>query len=79
MPAGVYADLDFEALRDLGPLLKGQQVVLAAMTDELAYDQSIPNAWLASVERHPFWLFAIARIIALAATARDLPDKCAQA
>ena len=46
------------------------------MTDELAYEQSIPNAWLASVPQHPFWLFAIARIIAMVATVRDMPDKC---
>ncbi|KAK9825165.1 hypothetical protein WJX81_000314 [Elliptochloris bilobata] len=71
---GVYADLDFEALRDLGPLLAEQQLVLAAMSDDQSWDQSIPNAWLASARRHPFWLFTLAQILKAAGrndTARD--------
>ncbi|CAL5222187.1 g4515 [Coccomyxa viridis] len=59
---GVYADLDFESLRNLEDVLAGQQVVLAEMTDE-DWDQAIPNAWLASEKGHPFWLFCIQQII----------------
>ena len=60
---GMYADLDFEALRSLEPLLQGEQLVLAAMTADLDWHQSIPNAWMASAHRHPFWLFTLAEII----------------
>ena len=60
---GMYADLDFEALRSLEPLLLGEQLVLAAMTADLDWHQSIPNAWMASARRHPFWLFTLAAII----------------
>ena len=60
--AGVYADLDFESLRNLEDVLAGQQVVLAEMTEE-DWDQAIPNAWLASEKGHPFWLFCIQQII----------------
>ena len=59
----MYADLDFEALRSLEPLLQGEQLVLAAMTADLDWHQSIPNAWMASARRHPFWLFTLAEII----------------
>ncbi len=58
----MYADLDFESLRNLEDVLAGQQVVLAEMTDE-DWDQAIPNAWLASEKGHPFWLFCIQQII----------------
>ncbi len=74
--AGVYADLDFESLRNLEDVLAGQQVVLAEMTDE-DWDQAIPNAWLASEKGHPFWLFCIQQIIkaagSCAATNTDRP------
>lgn len=60
--AGVYADLDFESLRNLEPLLRGRQVLLAAMTAEAGFVHNIPNAWMASVRRHPFWLFVLQEI-----------------
>ena len=60
---GIYADLDFESLRSLEPLLQGEQLVLAAMTADLDWHQAIPNAWMASARRHPFWLFTLAEII----------------
>ena len=58
----MYADLDFESLRNLEPLLRGQQVLLAAMTAEPGFVHNIPNAWMASVRRHPFWLFVLQEI-----------------
>ena len=75
--AGVYADLDFESLRNLEDVLAGQQVVLAEMTDE-DWDQKIPNAWLASEKGHPFWLFCIQQIIkASGSCAATNTDRCA--
>lgn len=59
---GVYADLDFESIRNLDDVLSGRQVVLALMTDE-DWDQKVPNAWLASTKGHPFWMFCMQQII----------------
>ena len=72
--AGVYADLDFEALRNIEPLLEGQKVVLAAMSKDMTpsshpetYEHAIPNAWMASVRHHhPFWMFALAEMMKMA-------------
>lgn len=61
--AGMYADLDFEALRNLDELLEGHSVVLAAMGSDLQTRETVPNAWMASVPRHPFWLFCIQQMI----------------
>ena len=62
---GVYADLDFEALRPLDDLLTGKQLVLAreppshASADSAVrsrgLDSILGNAFLASIPRHPFW------------------------
>ena len=71
--AGVYADLDIEALCALGPLLAGQQLVLAAVTHEAAWEHSIPNAWMASARQHPLWLVTLAHI--LKAAARNVTDR----
>ncbi|KAK9834869.1 hypothetical protein WJX81_004897 [Elliptochloris bilobata] len=63
---GVYADLDFEALKNVEPLLADRHVLLAAVTKEDSSrheTQPIPNAWMASVRHHPFWLFALQTII----------------
>ena len=80
--AGVYADLDFEALRNLEPLLDGQEVLLAAMSNDMTssshpetYEQAIPNAWMASVRNHPFWMFALAEMIKIAG--KNNTERCA--
>jgi UDP:flavonoid glycosyltransferase YjiC (YdhE family) len=61
---GVYADLDMESLRPIGPLLEGKQVVFGLEPDEhLAMHRSpqrplnriVCNAFMASVPGHPFW------------------------
>jgi len=79
--AGMYADMDFEALRSLGRLLAGQQLLLAAMSADAGWDQAIPNAWMASAPRHPFWLFTLAQVIKaaganLTAADRRAPPAC---
>jgi len=73
--AGVYADMDFEALRSLGPLLDGQQLLLAAMSADAGWDQAIPNAWMASAPRHPFWLFTLAQVIKAAGANLTAADR----
>ena len=62
----MYADLDFEALRNLEPLLEGRHAVLGAMTANATDPHSVPNAWMASERRHPFWLFVLRQIIHMA-------------
>ena len=53
---GMYADLDMEALRDMGPLLLGsREPVLAYLSDTWQLRHNIPNAWMASPPGHPFW------------------------
>ena len=62
----MYADLDYEAVRNMEELLQGHSVYLADMNSEKAHiglQQLVPNAWMASVPRHPFWLICLQRII----------------
>jgi mannosyltransferase OCH1-like enzyme len=53
---GVYADLDFESIRPMDKYLKGKQLVLGRMGDNAFIDHSIPNAFMASIPGHPFWI-----------------------
>ena len=66
----MYADLDYEAIRNMDDLLQGHEVYLADMNsdlnfkgDDVGVSQLVPNAWMASVPRHPFWLICLQRII----------------
>ena len=61
---GVYADLDYEALRPLDPLLEGRQLLLtteppAHMATFVAHSNRLNtllcNALMASAPGHPFW------------------------
>ena len=64
--AGMYADLDYEAVRNMDSLLQGHSVYLADMNSDKAnigLAQLVPNAWMASVPRHPFWLICLQRVI----------------
>ena len=63
---GMYADLDFEALKSVDELLVGHKVYLAAMgADHEKFEHGVPNAWMASVRGHPFWLFCLQQVIKL--------------
>jgi mannosyltransferase OCH1-like enzyme len=53
---GVYVDLDFESLRPIDEYLKGKQLVLGRMGYYPNFVHSIPNAVMASVPGHPFWV-----------------------
>lgn len=59
---GVYADLDMYRLRPLEPILAGRQVVLGTLSDDMTFEHNVPNAWMASVPGHPFWLFCLNHI-----------------
>jgi mannosyltransferase OCH1-like enzyme len=61
---GVYADLDFECLRPLEPLLRGRELVLGLEPEAHlsknnvrahGLDRLVCNAFMASQPRHPFW------------------------
>ncbi|MBA6438272.1 glycosyltransferase [Streptomyces sp. GMR22] len=61
---GVYADLDFEALRPLDGLLEGRELVLGLEPEEhtrllcarrAGLPRVVGNAFLASRPGHPFW------------------------
>lgn len=60
---GCYFVLDFESLKNLGPLLLNVQVALAYMTTDTAADTAIPNAFVASVPGHAFWWYVIKHVI----------------
>ena len=69
MLAGCYADLDFESLKPLNPLLEGLPIALAQMgirtadTKAEVLQNSIPNAFMCSKPQHPFWDFALRHIV----------------
>jgi len=73
---GVYADLDFECLRPIGPLLESRTLVLGAEPDgheapplvrpRPAGFRLVCNAFLASTPRHPFWEHVVATLPACA-------------
>lgn len=78
--AGLYADLDFEVLKPFDKLITKESLVLAAMTDDLSFNHRIPNAWMASAPKHPFWNFCIQQIVAAATPCAWQPKKkCAHA
>ena len=67
---GVYADMDFEALRPLDELLAGRSLVFGLEPDshmarptvrDRGFSRIVCNALFASEARHPFWdhLFAM--------------------
>ena len=53
---GVYVDLDFESIRPMDDYLRGKKVVLGRMGSDPKFRHSIPNAFMASVPGHPFWI-----------------------
>lgn len=51
---GIYVDLDSISLRNHGPLLEGADIVLGTLPHNPYYQ--IPNAFMASVPGHEFWM-----------------------
>jgi hypothetical protein len=63
---GMYADLDFRALKPFDPLLApATGAVVGAMVGD-DWDQALPNAWLASPPGADFWLFALHHVVKMA-------------
>ena len=59
---GIYADLDFESLKPLDPILKefsDYDVILGRMGINEEFAHSIPNAIMISKPRADFWLYVI--------------------
>lgn len=75
---GVYADLDFRALKPMGELLKGagHKAVVGRLSDQHDWEQNIPNAWLASSPGHPFWMFCLMEIAKGASWVQCDGDDC---
>ena len=75
---GLYADLDYEALRPLDPLLAGHSLVLTEEppahvqdhAESLLHARMLCNALIASVPGHPFWRLVFDLLLAW----RDAPD-----
>ncbi|MEI8349919.1 MAG: glycosyltransferase [Candidatus Omnitrophota bacterium] len=60
---GVYVDLDFECLKNIEPLLDNHGLVFGRMGEDSAFSHSIPNAFMASAKRNPFWLVVMRELI----------------
>lgn len=60
---GCYFDLDFESLQSLDPLIQNVSVALAYMTTDKGSELSIPNAFLASIPGHVFWLYVMKYVL----------------
>eukprot|EP00835_Amoeboradix_gromovi_P006750 NODE_870_length_3547_cov_0.466357.p1 type:complete len:348 gc:universal NODE_870_length_3547_cov_0.466357:2477-1434(-) len=56
---GVYADLDFECIKPIDPLLINNKVILGKISHDDEWLHNIPNAFMASVAGHDFWIFVI--------------------
>ncbi|KAG7673905.1 putative Inositol phosphoceramide mannosyltransferase 3 [Nannochloris sp. 'desiccata'] len=62
---GVYADLDTWAMRPITNLTesmrecRGEEAVVAMMSEDVNFEHNIPNAWMASSPGHQFWLFLV--------------------
>ena len=48
--------MDFESIRPLDEFLKGKKLVLGRMGPDTNFEHSIPNAFMASIPGHPFWI-----------------------
>lgn len=53
---GLYVDLDFECLKSFDVLIDNQEMVLGRMDAGFFLRHSVPNALMASVPGHPFWI-----------------------
>jgi hypothetical protein len=59
-------DFDMECLRPFDPLLQ-HGILVARMDNDMSgaspgMEHSMPNSWLASHPKHPFWLFALQKM-----------------
>lgn len=71
---GLYADLDVYALKPFDQLLQNGTLFLAMISTEKEWEHNVPNAWMASIPHHPFWLLCMAEIVARAAVCQVKHD-----
>ena len=55
------------ALRPMDPLIMTHKLVLASAPAADGLPQAFTSEWMASARWHPFWLFALARVVKAAA------------
>lgn len=60
---GVYADLDTWCLRPIDGFIDSEPILLAHMSMDYQFAHDVPNAWMASVPGHPFWVFFVNTMI----------------
>ena len=59
---GIYADLDMDCLQPMENLLKAYPkagVIVAMMGKDFAFDNAVPNAFMASMPKHPMWVMCM--------------------
>jgi len=66
---GFYADLDFECLKPLRPYTESEKVIVGSMGVDPDFDNSIPNAMLASPQYEAFWLLYLSEMAERGASA----------
>ena len=69
---GVYVDMDMESIRPYDTLLDGLDVALAWMGENYTAKNRVPNAFLASVPNHGFWMYMLRCILETNTTSGDV-------
>jgi len=62
---GIYADMDCQCLTSLSKLNSINKAVFCSMGDDLEFEHSIPNAMMASIKGHAFWIFYLYKIVTI--------------
>lgn len=62
---GVYVDLNMESIKPLDDFLLGESLILGQVGAHITvnYDHSIPNAFIASIPNHSFWIYCLLDIM----------------
>ena len=68
--------LHLQAVQPLAGLLWGKRIVVARMGDDPEFDQSIPNAFMASAPEERFWLEFVHTIVRVSFQQVWLPTCC---
>lgn len=80
--AGVYADLDFRALKPMDELFgKSEHLALAGrisdQDEDDTWENNVPNAWMASaLPGHPLWLNCLIQVMKQAAVLNCQGPSC---
>ncbi|TPX36195.1 hypothetical protein SmJEL517_g01498 [Synchytrium microbalum] len=63
---GIYMDLDMECLKPMDPLCGAGKVLLPLLLYDMKFPMVIPNAWLASIPGHRFWITVLWNVMVFA-------------